>query len=147
MSLSEEINAALDKHLPAELGDRLKERLTQAHNAEVELKGTKEYLRQAREKITDLSEAVNKAGNLDKLKENLDSREREIEKKEIRIELVEAKARAAEDKAKAIQGLVATVFSNRRIVHTMTRQEPGAPDQYGNQQTKYVEEQHSTHEE
>lgn len=145
--LNEDIKAAIEKQLPAEVGKLLMQRLSEGHNAEVELKGTKEYLRQSREKVTELTKQVEDAGNLYKLKKELDAREREVEKKEIRIELTEARAKAAEEKEAAIQRLVGTVFSNRRIVREMTRQSPGAPDEYGNRPTEYSEERHTTHEE
>lgn len=139
--LHEDIKAAIDKSLPAEVGDRLKERLNQAHDTEVELKGTKEYLRQARVSVAELTQTLSDAENLYLLRKDLTTREREVEKKELRIELVEQMAKAAEDKASAIEGLVSTVFSNRRIVHTMTRSAPFVRDGYVSQeQTSQTDE-------
>ncbi len=146
-NLNEEIKAAIDKSLPAEVGDRLKQRLSQACDTELELKGTRKLLEEKRNEVGALTKIVNQVGSLNKRENDLRNREVEVEQKQLRIELVEAKAKAAEDKADAIHRLVSTVFSNRRIVHEVRRSQPGQPDEYGNRPIEYSEETHTTHEE
>lgn len=111
-ALQKEITEAIEKQLPAQVGDLLKKRLVKAEEDEVKVAQLHELLNTKREAISNLEAKLSKYQELDAYKKLLDDRENTISLKERNIKVFEAELKTveAEKRVNEMFNLVGTVF-------------------------------------
>jgi hypothetical protein len=137
MAINDDIKAAIDKNLSAEVGEILKRRLELAEadaRKIVELKKLNEDLKSL---VVSLEAQVAKAGDLDKKFQQLVATNAEVEKKLIRAEIYDLKVEHAKERVFDMKSLVSLVFQNNQFKYSTVENGslPAGCDQYGNPRT------------
>ena len=139
MELSEDIRAAIDKNLPAEVGKMLQDRLAKVDELQAAFDTSHERHLACIEERDDLKNKLAAHKDLDQRESLSTRRESEVTERERKMELNEYKVTAAQDAKRDIKELVATVFRNPKIVHSVESNgpvyvPPSGMDQYGSVQ-------------
>jgi hypothetical protein len=146
--MTSEIQAIIEKNLPAEVGNTLKIVLERGEKdaQRVEVLGVD--LKNAKEQISDITAKLNKYISLDKYQDELDKREKAISEKERNQKVIEAELKAveAEKRAGELAGFVGMVFKSPIFRKSIFGSQPVPSGQYGvvtqgfNKETTVAEE-------
>lgn len=112
--MNEEIKKIIEKNLPAQVGDVLKQRLEQAEKDAVILKQQEEALISRNATIAGFEKQIAEYKKLDERNNKLEEREKAVETKERNSKVFEAelKATEAEKRANELFGFVGMVFKS-----------------------------------
>lgn len=145
--MDDDIKAIIAKNLPAQVGDVLKARLTQAENDAKSLTIYKNDLERARAETKELAEYIKTLEFKVKLAGELQVREAAISKREQALELTLAVARAenAEKSTSNLMGLVSSVFRNTVVRENIHRTDSKQVTNPGGYTTQMPESSTSSH--
>lgn len=99
--MQKEMRDAVEKNIPAAIGDALRKRLDMAEQDANKARNLEAALEKANARIVELDNQVKAAGNLAARETHLDSRERALEKTELELLRKDAQCDAAVHKARA----------------------------------------------
>lgn len=102
MDLREQIQAAIDKDLPKQVGDSLKKRLEEADETERKLELATSDIKEAIDKILYLKEKISVLEDLKIEKEDLDRKTKDLEKREndLKITVLTSQLESEKEKSK-----------------------------------------------
>ena len=102
MDLREQIQAAIDKDLPKQVGDSLKRRLEEADESERVLELTKADLKKTLETVLNLKEKISNLEALKIEKQDLDRKTKDLEKREndLKITVLTSQLESEKEKSK-----------------------------------------------
>ena len=122
--MSEEMKAdiakAIEQHLPAQVGNVLKERLATVEQLEKDLSQARYERDDTMRKSIELSKTLGKHGELGAREDAVAKRESEVAKRELACQVAEIKVQAAERAKQDIYQLAEIVFRSPRHVRTVS---------------------------
>jgi hypothetical protein len=139
MALQDDLRAAIEKNLSAEVGAALKELLASAERDAAALVENRKFVESLKGQVEALSATVLKAGDLDKKAQDLRTKESEVNNKLLRAEIVALKEEHAKERVADMKHLVSLVFQNNQFKYSLTETGnlPAGTDQYGNTKSAY----------
>lgn len=118
--MTEEIKQVIEKHLPAQVGKALQERLALVDSLESQVKTQRDRISDLERQKSALVETVAMEAKLNQLRESAEKRLSEAAAKEKHNEIVEAHLRCAEQMVQNMKFCVEQVFSNARYKYMIT---------------------------
>jgi len=109
-----DIKESIEKHLPSQVGDVLKERLDRIEKLEGENGRLKDQNSQLQERVKDLKDDLSEHKTLDSRRDDIEERLKEVRKRERDMDVHDAKLRAeeAEKRADLSKEYVEVVFKS-----------------------------------